>query len=202
MALSLGNALGALTKKQTGSSNNTGEKTLIDFINKINAYGISTKARYEVNFSGISDLTFFVTDINIPDIRQNFGNIYFEGKSVEIPVNIEYSHDISMTLLNDAEGIIYTTIINWLFNQDSGESIVNSGYTMTIRLLGDGLNHKGMTITLNGVRMKGINGISLSSSDSGILTFGLSLSVVSFTATMGSVQKTSGFMGALKSLLS
>ena len=202
MALSLGNALGALTKKQTGTSNNTGEKTLFDFINKINAYGISTKARYEVNFSGISDLTFFVTDINIPDIRQNFGNIYFEGKSVEIPVNIEYSHDISMTLLNDAEGIIYTTIINWLFNQDSGESIVNSGYTMTIRLLGDGLNHKGMTITLNGVRMKGINGISLSSSDSGILTFGLSLSVVSFTATMGSVQKTSGFMGALKSLLS
>ena len=139
MALSLGNALGALTKKQTGTSNNTGEKTLIDFINKITAYGISTKARYEVNFSGISDLTFFVTDINIPDIRQNFGNIYFEGKSVEIPVNIEYSHDISMTLLNDAEGIIYTTIINWLFNQDSGESIVNSGYTMTIRLLGDGL---------------------------------------------------------------
>lgn len=201
MAISIGNALGAITQIQTGLANNAGEKNLLDFINKINKYGVAIKAKYEVNFSGIEDITFFVTDINIPDVRQNFGNIYFEGKSVEIPINIEYGHDMTMTLLNDAKGVIYTTINNWMLNQDSGESIVNSGYTMTVRLLGDGQEHKGMTITLNGVRMKSVSGLNFASTDASVSTFSLNISVISFTATMGSLQKISGFAGALKSLL-
>lgn len=201
MAISIGNALGAITQVQTGMANNSGEKTLLDFINKINKYGVSIRARYEVNFSGIEDLTFFVTDITMPDLRQNFGNVYYEGKSVEIPINIEYGHDMTLTLLNDGKGMIYSTIVNWLMNQDAGESMVNSGYTMTIRSLGDGQNHNGMTIVLNGVRMKTISGLTFTSTDSNISTFSLNISVISFTATMGSLQKISGFAGALKSIL-
>ena len=201
MAISIGNALGAITQAQTGLANNAGEKSLLDFINKINQYGVSIKAKYEVNFSGIEDITFFVTDITIPDLRQNFGNVYFEGKSVEIPINIEYGHDMTLTMLNDGKGMIYTTIVNWLMNQDAGESVVNSGYTMTVRSLGDGQNHKGMTIVLNGVRMKSISGLTFASTDASVSTFALNISVVSFTATLGSLQKVSGFAGALKSLL-
>ena len=201
MAISLGNALGAITQIQTGMANSSGEKTLLDFINKINQYGVSLKARYEVNFSGIEDITFFVTDISIPDVRQNFGNVYFEGKSVEIPINIEYGHDMTLTLLNDGKGMIYSTIMNWLMNQDSGESLINSGYTMTIRQLGDGQNHQGMTIVLNGVRMKTISGLNFVSTDAGISTFNLTMSAISFTATLGKLQKISGFAGAIKSLL-
>lgn len=201
MAISIGNALGAITQVQTGLADSQGEKTLLDFINKINKYGVSLKARYEVNFSGIEDITFFVTDITVPDVRQNFGNVFFEGKSVEIPINIEYGHDMTLTLLNDGKGMIYSTIMNWMMNQDSGESIVNSGYTMTIRQLGDGGDHKGMTIVLNGVRMKSISGLNFVSNDASISTFSLTLSVISFTATLGSLQKISGFAGALKSLL-
>lgn len=201
MAIFLGNALGAVTQIQTGLANPQGEKTLLDFINKINQYGVSLKARYEVNFSGIEDITFFVTDISIPDVRQNFGNVYFEGKSVEIPINIEYGHDMTLTLLNDGKGMIYSTIMNWLMNQDSGESLINSGYTMTIRQLGDGQNHQGMTIVLNGVRMKTISGLNFVSTDAGISTFNLTMSAISFTATLGKLQKISGFAGAIKSLL-
>ena len=201
MAISLGNALGAVTQVQTGLANPQGEKTLLDFINKINQYGVSLKARYEVNFSGIEDLTFFVSDISVPEIRQNFGTISFEGKTVEIPINFEYGHDLTLTLLNDAKGVIYSTIVNWLMNQDSGDSLVDSGYTMTIRSLGDGVAFKGMTIVLNGVRMKSVSGLNFVSSDANISTFSLVMSAISFTATMGSFQKISGFAGALKSLL-
>lgn len=201
MAISIGNALGAITQVQTGQANSSGEKTLLDFINKINKYGVSLRAKYEVNFSGIEDITFFVTDISLPDVRQNFGNVYFEGKGVEIPINIEYGHDMQLTLLNDAKGVIYSTIMNWLMNQDSGESIVNSGYTMTVRQLGDGGEHKGMTIVLNGVRMKSVSGLTFVANDPNISTFSLNMSVISFTATLGNLQKVSGFAGALKSLL-
>lgn len=200
MAISLGNALGAITQVQTGLANNAGEKSLLDFINKINQYGVSIRARYEVNFSGIEDITFFVTDITVPDLRQNFGNVYFEGKSVEIPINIEYGHDMTLTMLNDGKGMIYTTIVNWLLNQDAGDSLVDSGYTMTIRSLGDGQNHMGMTIVLNGVRMKSVSGLTFASTDASVSTFALNLSVISFSATMGALQKISGFAGAVKQL--
>lgn len=201
MPLSLGNALGGLTRVQTATAKNAGEKSLLDFINKINKYGISLKARYEVNFSGIEDITFFVNDISVPEIRQNFGNVWFEGKTVEIPVNIEYGHDVSLTLLNDADGIIYTTIVNWLINPNAEESMVNSGYTMTIRSLGDGVKHTGMTITLNGVRFKSVSGLNFISTDATISTFTLTISAISFTATIGKLQKISGFAGALKQLI-
>ena len=201
MAIQIGNALGAWTQYRTGQANSAGEKSLMDFLQKIDKYGVNVKARFEANFSGIEDLTFFITDITTPDLRQNFGNVYFEGKSVEIPINIEYGHDMTVTLLNDAEGILYSTIVNWLLNQDSGESIVNSGYTMTLRSLGDGSTHKGMTIVLEGVRMKNISGLNFSSSDSNISTFSVSLSVISFKATLGNLQEVSGNIGALSYLL-
>ena len=200
MAISISNALGAFTQAQTGLANSQGEATLLDFINKINQYGVTLKAKYEVNFSGIEGLTFFVSDISVPDVRQNFGNVWFEGKTVEIPINIEYGHDMTMTLLNDGKGIIYSTILNWIMNQDAGDSPVDSGYTMTIRQLGDNEEHKGMTITLKGVRMKNITGLNFASNDASISTFTLTLSAISFTATMGSLQTISGFAGALKTL--
>ena len=200
MAINLGNALGAITQVQTGRAQNYGEKPLIEFIEKINKYGVQLRARYEVNFSGIEDITFFVTDITTPNLRQNFGNIYFEGKSVEIPVNIEYDHDVSLTIINDGSGILYTTIVNWMLNQDAGESVVNSGYTMTIRSLGDGVSQTGMTIVLEGVRMRNISGLNYNSADASVSTFTLTLSVISFKAILGDLQEIGGYAGALGSL--
>ena len=202
MAISIGNALGAVTQIQTGFAKNTGEKSLLDFINKINKYGVTLKAKYEVNFSGIENITFFVTDISVPELRQNFGQVFFAGKSVEVPINFEYGHDVAMTLLNDAKGVMYTTVVNWLMKQEGPDrGLVDSGYTMTIRALGDGNNHDGMTIVLNGVRMKTVTGLNFNSSDATISTFQLNLSVVSFTSTMGKLQKVSGLAGALRSML-
>ena len=200
MAINIGRALEAYTQYQTGQAQNYGEKPLIEFIEKINKYGTTLRARYEVNFSGIEDITFFVTDITTPNLRQNFGHVFFEGKNVEIPINIEYDHDVTLTILNDGSGVLYTTIVNWMLNQDAGESVVNSGYTMTIRSLGDGVSQKGMTIVLEGVRMRNISGLTYVSSDASVSTFTLTLSVISFKAILGALQEVGGTVGALGSL--
>ena len=201
MAVSISNALGAFTKGRTALANSAGEKSVLDFYKKLSEYGTTLRARYEVSFSGIENVTFFVTDITTPDARINMGTVYFEGKSVEIPINFEYTHDFSMTILNDGKGILYTTVLNWLMDRNDGESIVNSGYTMTIRGLGDGENQDGITITLNGVRFKNISGLTYSSNDAGVSTFNLACSAISFTATIGQLQKVAGIAGALQSLL-
>lgn len=201
MAVSISNALGAFTKAKTGLANPAGGKSLLDFYSKLAEYGTTIRARYEVNFSGIEDVTFFVTDITTPDARINMGTVYFEGKSVEIPINFEYTHDFAMTILNDGKGVLYTTVLNWLMDHNDGESIVNSGYTMTIRGLGDGENQDGLTITLNGVRFKNIGSLTYSANDASVSTFTIGCSAISFTATMGQLQKVAGIAGALQSLL-
>lgn len=201
MAISISNIVGAITKVKTGLANSAGEKSLLDFYRKISEYGTTLRARYEVNFSGIENMTFFVTDITTPEARVNMGHVYFEGKSVEIPINFEYGHDFTMTILNDGKGMLYNAVLNWLIDKNDGESFVNSGYTMSIRGLGDGENQDGLTIVLNGVRFKNISGLVYSSNDPSISTFTLACSAISFTATLGTLQKVSGFAGALQSLL-
>lgn len=83
-----------------------------------------------------------------------------------------------------------------------GDSLLNSGYTMTLRALGDGTNTDGLTIVFNGVRFKNVSGLNFSNDDSGLLTFNVNCSAINFTATMGKLQKVSGIMGALGSLAS
>lgn len=193
------NLIGAFTKIKTAFSDNEGESSLQKFYQKVSEYGTLVRARYEVNFSGIENLTFFITDIDVPSIRMNVTQVYYEGQMVEVPQVYEFDHDFNMTVLCDGKGILYTTVVNWLMTV-GGDSLLNSGYTMTIRALGDGVNTDGMTITFNGVRFKNISGLSFSSSDPSLATFNIGCSAINFTATMGSLKKIAGIFGALGTL--
>lgn len=67
MALDLGNLLGAATKATTVFSKETGVKA---FINTFRKYGAQVKNNFEVNFSGLQGLNFFITGISVPGMRQ------------------------------------------------------------------------------------------------------------------------------------
>ena len=199
--MAVDNLIGAFTKLKTGFQDSEGESSLQKFYQKISDYGTIVKSRYEVNFSGIENLTFFISNIDVPSIRMNTTQVYYEGQAVEVPQIYEFDHDFSMTVLCDGKGILYTTIVNWLMTV-GGDSLLNSGYTMTLRALGDGTNTDGLTIVFNGVRFKNVSGLNFSNDESGLLTFNVNCSAINFTATMGKLQKVSGIMGALGSLAS
>jgi len=57
MALELGNLLGAAANLTTATSK---EKSLKAFLKNVKSFGIQVTNNFEVNFSGISDATFFV----------------------------------------------------------------------------------------------------------------------------------------------
>lgn len=68
MGLDLGNLLGAVTNVTTVFSKETGVKA---FLSTFNKYGAQVKNNFEVNFSGLQGLTFFITNISIPGMKQN-----------------------------------------------------------------------------------------------------------------------------------
>jgi len=63
MGLQVGNLLGAASSLTTAFS---GSKTVKSFLETVNSFGIQVKNNFEVNFSGLTDITFFVTSINVP----------------------------------------------------------------------------------------------------------------------------------------
>lgn len=91
-------------------------------------------------------------------MKQNVGTLYYDGKIVEFPQNTEYEHDFSMTVINDSSGYIYSALTNLVMGE-TGKFLMDSGYTMSIRAIGDD-NHSGSTIMLNGVRIKTVGGLS------------------------------------------
>lgn len=199
MALSLGSITEAFTKGQTAFANSKGEMTLQQFINTIGQYGVGNTAMFEVNFSAIPNVPFFIRSITVPDIKQNVGNLSWEGRQVEIPINYEKMHDFTLNVLNDGKGYIYQTLRNWIVNNNIGESVMESGYTLILRALGDGVNTDGMTITFTGCRFKDIGQLTYDYSNAGVSTFPISMYAVDVEVTMGEVKKLSGILGAIDS---
>ena len=97
--------------------------------------------------------------MTLPGQHQNFTTVHYDGKEVYIPVSYEYDHDFSMTVLNDANGYIYSAVTNFMVS-DMSTSLVGSGYTMLVKALTGDSNYKGTTYTLNGVRFSSVSGLS------------------------------------------
>ncbi len=112
---------------------------------------------------------------------------------------MEYEHDFSMTIINDSSGYIYSALTNLVMGE-TGKFLMDSGYTMSIRAIGDN-NHKGSTIMLNGVRIRSVSGLSYQNSGGDVQTFDLQCSAVDFTVTPGAAQAVAGVTNAIGSLI-
>ena len=196
--LDFGNLLGAVTNATTALSKEKGVKA---FINNIRKFGVQVKSNFEVNFSGLTDATFFIQSIDIPGIKMNTTQLYYDGKLVEIPINYDYDRDFTMVVINDAQGYIYSALTNFIMT-DATSDLAGSGYTMTIKALtGDKKHFDGALVTLNNVRLVNIAGLSYSYDDNSIQTFTINGKLQDFTYTPGAMQEVAGVAGTLTSLL-
>ena len=196
--MNLGNLFGAVTNLTTAFSGQTSYKS---FIQTVNDYGIQVKNNFEVNFSGLQTVTLFITDITLPGVHQNMTEVFYDGRQVDIPVNYEYDHDFSMTVLDDAQGYLYTAVSEFILSE-STNVLANSGYTMTIKALTSDENYKGMLITCNGVRFESISGLDFSHSANDLQTFTIEGKLIDYSVTPGVLNTTSGIIGAIDNLIS
>lgn len=197
MSLDLGNLLGGVTNATTALSKETGVKA---FLSTFKKYGAQVKNNFEVNFSGLSDLTFFITNISVPGIKQNTTPLNYDGRVVDIPINFDFDHEFSMTVRNDAQGYIYSALHNFMM-ENTGRILANSGYTITIKALtGDTKHYKGALVTLAGVRLTSVSGLDWGYEDNSVQTFTINGLAQSVTYTPGALQKAAGMLGAVSSL--
>lgn len=112
---------------------------------------------------------------------------------------MEYEHDFSMTVINDSSGYIYSAMTAFVMG-DTGSCLMNSGYTMSIRAIGDN-THGGSTVVLNGVRIKSIGGLGYQSSGGNVQTFSASCSAIDFSVTPGAARQVAGITNAIGSLI-
>lgn len=198
MALELGNLLGAAANLTTAVSK---EKSLKAFLKNVDKFGVQVSNNFEVNFSGISDATFFVQSIDFGGIKQNFTTLHYDGREIDIPINHDYQHEGNMTILNDANGYIYAAVTSFIASQSSSR-LVNSGYTLTIKCLsGDQKNYKGALVTLRGVRLESVSGLQFSYNGTDISTFTVNFKYIDFSYTPGALGKVAGIAGAINSLI-
>jgi len=66
MGLQLGGILGAAANLNSSFSK---PKSLRQFLKNFDKFGIQVQNNFEVNFSGLQDITFFLTDITIPGMH-------------------------------------------------------------------------------------------------------------------------------------
>lgn len=198
MGLQVGNLLGAVNGVMTTLSK---EKSLKAFLDNINSFGVQVKNNFEVTFSGLPDTTFFITSINLPQVQQNFAELYYNGRKIEVPINYDFSHEFSMTVLNDAQGYLYAAVSEFLMS-DATNSMAKSGYTMTIKCLTGDDKYKGMLLTLQHVRFSSVSGLTFGYSDNDISTFDVNCQLINWSATPGALADVANIAGAVNSLVS
>lgn len=129
-------------------------------------------------------------------------SLYYDGRELDVPINHEYEHSGNMTVLNDAQGYIYSAVTSFLMS-DSTNVMANSGYTMVIKCLTGGgkKSWKGAVITLRGVRFETVSGLSFGYGNNDISTFTIAFKYIDFSFTPGALGKVAGVGGAVNSIL-
>lgn len=188
--------LEAVTSITTMTSKPHGVQGFLQTINKV---GVQVKNNFEVNFSGLQDVTFFIQNIDLPGMKQNFTELYYDGRKVDIPINCEYEHEFSMTVLNDGSGYIYAALTNFILT-DSTNYAASSGFTMTIKGLTGDSKYAGSLITCRGVRFESISGLSFGQADNDVQTFTINGKIIDFTYTPGSLDTVAGIAGVANGL--
>lgn len=138
---------------------------ILKFINKRKQLGQVTTARFNVSMSfgsgwGKPDLLeddaieFSLASIDLPTVRGNYEQVYFDTMPVEVFKNFTYDPDFSMTVICDNEGRIYKQFLNLILRKENvvdSAANFNDGYegnfnfkqvldpdiTLTVTALGD-----------------------------------------------------------------
>lgn len=197
MSVQLGNLLGAVTQASTAIRKPMGIKGFLASVNKL---GIQVTNNFEVNFSGIPDITFYFQSINIPGMELKTSEIIYDGKKIEIPVNFDYQHEFNVTVINDAQGYIYPTLTNFIITTTTSD-LIDSGYTMTIKAMTGDNNYGGTMYTLFGVRLVNIGNLDYTHDGGNVSTFQLQFKCTYFTATPGALGTASNILGAVNNLI-
>lgn len=192
-----GGLLGAAASLTTALSK---PKSLKQFISAADKLGIQVQNNFEVNFSGFQDITFFIQSVPVPSVSQSFTEVYCDGRVYHVPTVVDYEHDFSMTVINDAQGYIYSAVVNFLA-KGVLSILTKGGYTMTVKAMTGDKDYKGALYTYRGVRFNSIGGLRYSQDGNSISTFDLSFKCVDYTATPGALAKAAGVVGAASSLL-
>lgn len=79
--------------------------------------------------------------------------------------------------------------------------MVSSGYTMTIKAMTGDKDYAGAFVTMRGVRLDSVGGLSWDYSANDKQTFTVGGRLVDFTFSPGAVQKAAGVLGAVESIL-
>ena len=125
----------------------------------------------------------------------------YDGHKVEIPVNYDWNHDFTMTVINDASGYIYSAITDF-FMSDASAALASSGHTLTVSALTGDSKYKGTLYTFYNVRIVNVGSLSYSYEGGDKSTFEITLKCTHFTATPGALSTTSNILGAINSLIS
>ena len=105
-----------------------------------------------------------------------------------------------MKVLNDGNGYLYTAVTDFLMQNNSEK--LNNGIVMTIKCLTGDKNYKGSIITLNGVRLEKVEGLSFAYSGGEPSAFNIEFTYIDFDFTPGALGKVAGVIGAVKSIVS
>ena len=131
---------------------------------------------------------------------QDFTELHYNGRAIPIPGYVDYEHNGSMKVINDANGYIYAAISNFLMTNTP--SLIDNGVVMTIKCLTGDPKYKGALITLNNVRFENLSGLEFQYSGGEPSMFTLSFRYLDFTFTPGALGKAAGIIGAVDKLIS
>lgn len=197
MALEVGNLLGAAANLTTAFSKERSVKT---FLQQINDFGVQVTNNFEVNLFGLQDITFFVQSVNFGGMLVKTEELHYNGRSIPIPTYMDYEHSGSLKVINDANGYIYSAIVNFLMENNSSK--LDTGIVMTIKCLTGDNDYKGSLITLRSVFFDKLDGMAFDYSGGDISTFTLNFQYLDYAFTPGALAKVAGVTGAIGSLIS
>lgn len=151
---------------------------------------------------------FYTQSFELPGSKQNTCDVYYDGVKVTIPVNYEHEHEFSMTVINDAKGMLYTALKSYI-ELDSYNHYTCPSATMHIRSLtgqvknydtdswgskrgfgsplhgengqGSSIAYCGADIIAYGVRFVSIGGLSYGQSSNDVQTFTLNGTMVEYS---------------------
>ena len=152
---------------------------LSKFYETIGNGGLIIKSNYECTFEYLLEdeldnkLKFYCQSINIPGLKTTNTELFYKGRSIQIPTFVEQEHDFQLTILNDASGLIYSKMREFQVAQycDIDKKYTNAQPSIRIDVISDSVYHGGMIIKMENITINNVSGLDLSHSDSSIQTF-------------------------------